>query len=231
MLTGRSDMAEEHRKELREFGEAFMRWAAWVPGETPGNRAEEEALHDAFRDAALRYPPIAAAESGGSDEEVNRATDKAASDYWWLVMEQVASRGAGAMAIAVALMVTLRFRTGSSPEGNLEAAVLSATWWGAPAVVAGGLCWAMRRDRSAPWQAVFPVPRGAREWLRWVVQLGICSLGSTFSLAAVSLGFGVVVDSRYPGFVSDGFVIGVLCYWICLRPSWRAMRRGLAQPI
>ena len=185
-------MAVEHPKQLREFGEAGMRWFSFLiafdPAATPGG-ATEEALYRAAREAGLRYPPFAEAVSNGADEE--DAVIEAVKDYSSLVMGQAASRGAGAVALAITLIVTLRFWTGSSPEENLEAALLSVSRWGAPSVFVGGFLWGMRRSYRL-------YPRAVWKWRWHFVESSLCSLGSRFSLAALVLGLGALIDSQSP---------------------------------
>ena len=185
-------MAVEHPKQLREFGEAGMRWFSFLiafdPAATPGG-ATEEALYRAAREAGLRYPPFAEAVSNGADEE--DAVIEAVKDYSSLVMGQAASRGAGAVALAITLIVTLRFWTGSSPEENLGAALLSVSRWGAPSVFVGGFLWGMRRSYRL-------YPRAVWKWRWHFVESSLCSLGSRFSLAALVLGLGAPIDSQSP---------------------------------
>ena len=222
MLTEEQDMAVEHPKRLREFGEAFTRWAGYDPAAVPGGAAEDEALYRAAREAGLRYPPIAEAVSNGADEE--DAVIEAVKDYSSLVMGQAASRGAGAVALAITLIVTLRLWTGSSPAENLDAALMSVSWWGAPAVIAGGFIWGMRRSLCL-------YPRAVWEWRWCLLESSVCSLGSRFSIAALVLGLGALIDSQCPGFVSHGFVVGAALACVDWGRLWRAIRRKLAQPI
>lgn len=219
-------MAAEHPKQLREFGEAGMRWfsfwLAFDPAATPGGATEEESLYRAAREAGLRYPPFAEAVSNGADEE--DAVIEAVQDYSRLVMRQAASRGAGAVALAITLIVTLRLWTGSSPAENLEAALLSVSWWGAPSVFVGGFLCGMRRSYRL-------YPRAVCKW-RWrVVESSVCSLRSRFSFAALVLGLGALIDSQRPGFASHGFVVGAALACVDWGRLWRAIRTKLAQPI
>ena len=217
-------MAVEHPKQLREFGEALTRWA-WAaddPAVMPGGAAEDKALYRAAREAGLRDPPFAEAVSNGADEE--DAVIEAVKDYSSLVMNRAASRGAGAVALAITLIVTLRLWTGSSPAENLEAALLSVSWWGAPSVVVGGFLWGMRRSLRLYQRAVW-------EW-RWrLLESSVCSLGSRFSIAALVLGLGALIDSQCPGFASRGFVVGAALACVDWGRLWRSIRRKLAQPI
>lgn len=217
-------MAVEHPKQLREFGEAITRWAwaAFDSAATPGGGAEDEALYRAARETGLRYPPFVEAVSNGTDER--DAFLEAVSDYSSFVISHAASRGAGAVALAVAVILLLRLWTGSSPAENFEAALLSMSWWGAPSVFVGGFVWGMRRSLR-----LYPLVKC--DWLRRIIVLSACSLRNRFSLAAVSLGLGALIDSRCPGFASRGFVVGAALACVDWGRLWRAIRRKLAQPI
>lgn len=227
-------MAKEHQRELIEFGEAYLRWAACVEAAAAGSRAEEEeeALHEAVGDAASRYAPIAAAASTGTDEEEDQAWDKALWDYRWLVVEQAVSRGAGAVALVVTAVVILRFWTGSPPGENLGAAVASVSWWGVPAVLAGGVVWGMRHLRidGERWRTVIAAPRNRRERLLRFLRDGIgCTLVSPLSHAALAIGIGVFIIE--PANMT-GYVVGALgAQFIPWGRMWRAVRRELARPI
>ena len=197
-------------------------WAAFDPAATPGGATEEESLYRAAREAGLRYPPFAEAVSNGADEE--DAVIETVKDYSLLVMKLAASRGAGTVALAITVIVTLRLWTGSSPAENLEAALLSVSWWGAPSVVVGGFLWGMRRSLRL-------FPRAVCDWLWHFVESSVCSLGSRFSLAALGFGLGALIDSQCPGFASRGFVVGAALACVDWGRLWRAIRRKLAQPI
>lgn len=230
---------KEHRKELTEFGEAALRWAVCAEAAAAGDRAgeEEDALHDAARYAALRYPPIAEAASKGTDEDEEEAWNRALVDYWELVVGQAVSKGAGAVAIVVTAVVILRLWTGSPPEENLGAAVLSVVWWGVPAVLAGGTICGMRhlRNDEAGWKAVFTAPRDARERLwGFLLDGAVCMFASPISLAALCIGLGglgVFVLDLPPEHLT-GNVIGVVGF-LCIPwgRMWRAIRKVLARPI
>lgn len=227
-------MAREHQRELIEFGEAYLRWAACVEAVVAGSRTEEEeeALHEAVWDAASRYAPIAEAASNGTDEDEERAADKALLDYYDLVLERAASRGAGAVAFVVTAVVILRLWTGSLPEENLGAAVVSVSWWGVPAIVAGGIVWNMRHLRidGERWQTVFVTPRDTRGRLLVFIRDHIlCSLASPFSGAALVIGIGVFILE--PANMT-GYVVGALgAQFIPWGRMWRAVRRELARPV
>ena len=237
VLTKGNDMAEEHRKELTEFGEAVLRWTVCAEAAAAGDRAEaeEDALYDAARSAALRYPPIAEAASKGTDEDEGRAWKQALLDYWELVVRQAVSRGAGAVAVVVTAVVILRLWAGSLSEENLGAAVLSVHWWGAPAVVAGGVVWGMRRLRidGERWKTVFAVPRNARERLwQFLRDGGFCMFSSRFSLAALSFWVGLFVDflpDLPPAHTTERItnaLIGTVGFWcIPWGRLWRAVTR------
>lgn len=225
-------MAREHQRELIEFGEAYLRWAACVEAAAPEGGDEEEALSDAVWEAASRYVPIAEAASTGTDEEEDRAWDKALWDYRWLVVEQAVSRGAGAVAIVVATFVILRLWTGSPPGENLGAAVASVSWWGVPAVVAGGVVWGMRHLRidGERWRTVIAAPRNRREGLLRFLRDSIgCTLASPFSHAALAIWVGVFILE--PANMT-GYVVGALgAHFIPWGRMWRAVRRELARPV
>lgn len=233
-------MIEEHRKELTEFGEAALRWAVCAEATVAGDRAgeEEDALHDAARCAALRYPPIAEAASKGTDEDEEEAWNRALVDYWELVVGRAVSKGAGAVAIVVTAVVILRLWTGSPSEENLGAAVLSVVWWGVPAVLAGGTIWGMRYLRTDErWKTVFAAPRYARERL-WRFLLGgtFCMFASPISFAALCIGLGglgvFVLDLDLQPEHIIGHVIGIVGF-LCIPWGrlWRAIRKVLARPI
>lgn len=231
-------MAEEHRKELTEFGEAVLRWTVCAEAVAAGDRAEaeEDASHDAARSAALRYPPIAEAASNGTDEDEDEAWNRALMDYCGLVVGRAVSKGAGAVAIVVTAVVILRLWTGSPPEENLGAAVLSVVWWGVPAVLAGGTIWGMRYLRTDErWKTVFAAPRDARERLwGFLLDSAFCMFASPFPFAALCIGLGglgVFVFDLPPEHMT-GNVIGVVGF-LCIPWGrlWRAIRRVLARPI
>lgn len=232
-------MAEEHRKELTEFGEAVLRWTVCAEAAAAGDRAEaeEDALYDAARSAALRYPPIAEAASKGTDEDEDEAWNRALMDYCGLVVGRAGSKGAGVVAVVVTAVVILRFWTGSPPEENLGAAMLSVVWWGVPAVLAGGTIWGMRylRNDEAGWKTVFTAPRDARERLwRFLLDSTFCMFEGPISFAALCIGLGglgiFVLD--LPPEHMTGHVIGVVGF-LCIPWGrlWRAVRRVLARPI
>ena len=240
VLTKGNDMAEEHRKELTEFGEAALRWSVCAEAAATGDRAEEEAdaLRDAARYAALRYPPIAEAASKGTDEDEDRAWDQALLDYLELVVRQAVSRGAGAVAVVVTAVVILRLWAGSLSEENLGVAVLSMHWWGTPAVVAGGVVWGMRRFRidGERWKTMFVAPRDARERLwQFLRDVKFCMFASRFSLAALSFGIGLHVDlfpDLAPAHTTERMtntLIGTVGAWcIPWGRLWRAITRRSA---
>lgn len=227
-------MAREHQRELIEFGEAYLRWAACVEAAAAGSRAEaeEETLHEALWDAASGYAPIAEAASTGTDEDEKRAAHEALLDYYNLVLERAASKGAGAVALVVTAVVILRLWTGSLPEENLGTAVASVSWWGVPAVVAGGIVWNVRHLRidGERWQTVFVTPRDTRgRFLEFIRDHILCSLTNPFSSAAIAIGIGVFILE--PANIT-GYVVGALgAQFIPWRRMWRAVRRELARPI
>lgn len=227
-------MAREHQRELIEFGEAYLRWAACVEAAAAGNRTEEEeeALHEALWDAASRYAPIAQAASKGTDEDEERAAHEALRDYYDLVLERAASRGAGAVALVVTAVVILRLWTGSLPEDNLGAAVASVSWWGVPAVVAGGVAWSMRHLRidGERWRTVFVTPRDTRgRFLEFIRDHIFCSLANPFSGTALVIGIGVFILEPAD---MTGYVVGALvAQFIPWGRVWRAVRRELARPV
>lgn len=216
-------MAGRYRKELREFGEAYLRWAAYDEAVAPTSAADERVWPKALRRMARRYPPIAEAASEGTEEDEKDAISNALFDYEMSVLERAGSRGAGAATIIVIAIAMLRLRTGAYPTENLADALLSVSWWGAPAVVVGGLVGRMRQN--CRWEVVRRVPRSARDWLLlFIIEFFLGTLLSRFSVAAVGLGLGAFLNRGL------GWVIGTLIGSLDWRRLWRAITVRSAPP-
>lgn len=212
-------MAEEYGNELREFGEAYLRWAA----------SEEQVWPQDLRIMARRYPPIAEAALRGTEPDEKDAIADALSDYNWLVVERAGSRAAGAATIVVTAIVTLGLRTRGLSTETFVDALFSSIWWGAPAVVIAGFVGRMRQ--KCRWEAVHRVPRSVREWLReWLfLQFGLGALANPFSQVAVFLGVCVLLDSQWPGFPRHWAVFGVLGVLLGSVAAWLRMRRAVTR--
>lgn len=220
----REFVTEKYWNELREFGEAYLRWAAYEEAMAPGSTPEERVFPHDLRIMARRYPPIAEAALGGTEQDEKDAIADALSDYKVLVVERAGSRAAGAATIVVTAIVTLGLWTRGLPTETLVDALFSSIWWGAPAVVIAGFLGSMHQE--CRWEAVHRVPRSVREWLhKWLfLELGLGVLTNRFSLAAVFLGVCVLLNSQSLAvLVVLGALLGSVLALLRMR---RAVRRG-----
>lgn len=220
-------MAKEYRKELRQFGEAYLRWAAYNQSIASSSTAAGRAWPYALRRMARRYPPIAEAAIKGTADEKN-AIKRALSDYHWLVVARAGSRAAGAATIVVIAIVLLVLWTGASPTETFVDALFSSIWWGAPAVVTAGFVGRMRQE--CRWEVARRVPRSVRERLRKCVFSHF--MADRFSFGAVFLGVCAFLDSQWPGFSRHGVLIAVplgqLLGFVDWLRLWRAITRRSA---
>ena len=224
-------MTERYRKELAEFGEAYLRWAAYDEAVAPASAADERVWPPALRRMARCYPPIAEAASEGTEEDEKDAISDALFAYEMSVLERAGSRGAGAATIIVIVIAIamLRLRTGAYPTEDLADALLSVSRWGAPAVVVGGLVGRMLQIRR--WEVAHRVPRSARDWLRlFIIEFSFGILLNRFSVAAIGLGLGAFLNGQWSGFHPYGWVIGTVIGSVAWLRPLRAITVRPASP-
>lgn len=214
-------MADENEKRLRDYWAAWRRYEMNATAPTEHDETRDEALEDAVTEAASLYAPAAQALLRGAEE--TEVLVAAMERYSLIRTQKAASRGAGAVAIAVLVFVTLRAALGGTVAEEAHSAMLAACWWGAPTVWAGGVVWGARRFRhlireignEVPMREAFGIPT-------------CCVFGTWVPGATLLLGIGTILDAVWPGLPATIWAAALL---VCFERGGAWRRKVAARPL
>lgn len=215
-------MADENEKRLRDYWAAWRRYEMNATAPTEHDETRDEALENAVTEAASLYAPAAQALLRGAKE--TEVLVAAMERYSLIRTQKAASRGAGAVVIAVLVFVTLRAALGGAVAEEAHSAMLAACWWGAPTVWAGGVVWGALGVRHLFREVDEQVPMGAAFEMAIYGVLGTWVPGTT-----LLWGIGALLGAVWTGFPATVWAAGILLASVERGGAWR--RKVAARPL